>query len=121
MELNNKEQLDIILKHCNEMPDENPNEEIANDEWVAELRGLKCITVPNRLSSGELDSKNPVKRVAVSWLCPYCNKPMGEPTLIPILVGGKMYMVSSWTNPCGHEVKYNDLVPKDELPEFYKR
>lgn len=92
-----------------------------NDELVAMLLNRRVLYIPNRDIQGNINPVCPVVVAEVDWHCPVCNAIMGEPQLYRMQISSLSFYVSTWQNPCGHDIKYADLKPKSVLPEFYKK
>lgn len=48
-------------------------------------------------------------KVCVSWICPVCGGPRGEPFQTLSYVGSRRCDVDGWVNPCGHIDNYADV------------
>lgn len=78
----------------------------------------RIITIPNRNKEGWFYG---ITNVKVNWECPICGAIMGEPTLKGYCEDGEFYYVDNWTNPCGHLIRYCDLMPQEVLPLYYRK
>ena len=49
------------------------------------------------------------RHVKLSWVCPECGAPRGEPSKVLSYDGSRRMSVDGWENSCGHVDKYSSV------------
>lgn len=83
---------------------------------------MRSVLVIDRSSRGQPGASYPnIKRVSLNWTCPVCDGPRGEPYIYHFFENDDYHICHRWDNPCGHVVKYVDVLKEGKYPIWVYR